>query len=71
MAVKRVIYSRLVLQDKSSTATSMKIQALILLRLTLASSFAHAFEPHVQELLQPLLGVLSERYYKARHGHTV
>jgi hypothetical protein len=47
----------------------MKIQALILLRLTLASSFAHAFEPHIKALSQPLLGVLTERYYKARPGH--
>ena len=57
------------LQDKSSTATTMKIQALILLRLTLASSFAQAFEPHVKALSQPLLGGLTERYYKARPGH--
>ena len=60
--------SAAVLQDKSSTATAMKIQALILLRLTLASSFAHAFEPHIKALSQPLLGVLTERYYKARPG---
>lgn len=55
-----------VAQDKSSTASTMKIQALILLRLILASSFAQAFQPHVQALSQPLLGVLAERYYKAR-----
>ena len=49
----------------------MKIQALILLRLTLASSFAQAFEPHIKALSQPLLGVLTERYYKARPGRSL
>lgn len=42
----------------------MKIQALVLLRLILASSFSQTFQPHIQALSQPLLDALSERYYK-------
>ncbi len=51
-------------QDKSSAASTIKVQALVLLRLVLASSFAQALEPHIKTLAPPLLSVLSERYYK-------
>lgn len=51
-------------QDKSSTASTMKIQALVLLRVILAASFAQTLEPHIRTLSKPLLDVLQERYYK-------
>ena len=56
------------LQDKSSTASTMKIQALVLLRVVLAASLAQTFEAHIGALSEPLLGVLRERYYKVAAG---
>ena len=44
----------------------MKIQALVLLRIILAASFAQTVEAHVGALSKPLLDVLQERYYKVR-----
>lgn len=46
----------------------MKIQALVLLRVVLAASFAQTFEAHIGALSKPLLGVLQERYYKVAAG---
>lgn len=51
-------------QDNSSTASTMKVQALVLLRAILAATFGQTWDAHVSTLKHPLLAVLGERYYK-------
>ncbi|KAK1276188.1 Cullin-associated NEDD8-dissociated protein 1 [Acorus gramineus] len=51
------------LNDKSSTS-NLKIEALIFIRLVLASHSASDFHPYIKVLLNPVLSAVGERYYK-------
>ncbi len=51
-------------QDKSSTGSALKIQALLFLRLFLAASDPAAFAPSAPALAPPIYAAVSERYYK-------
>ncbi|KAH7437479.1 hypothetical protein KP509_05G074400 [Ceratopteris richardii] len=51
------------LNDKSSTS-NLKIEALVFLRLIMASHSPSVFHPHVKSLLEPVLSSINERYYK-------
>ncbi|KAK1323717.1 Cullin-associated NEDD8-dissociated protein 1 [Acorus calamus] len=51
------------LNDKSSTS-NLKIEALVFIRLVLASHSASDFHPYIKVLLNPVLSAVGERYYK-------
>ena len=51
-------------QDKSSSSSTLKTQALLFLRSAMASSDAAAFQPSLSLLLPPVLAAVAERYYK-------
>ncbi|CAM6099751.1 unnamed protein product [Calypogeia fissa] len=51
------------LNDKSSNS-NLKIEALVFLRLVLASHSPTVFHPHIKALSAPVLTAVSERYYK-------
>ncbi|CAM6103401.1 unnamed protein product [Calypogeia fissa] len=52
------------LNDKSSNS-NLKIEALVFLRLVLASHSPTVFHPHIKALSAPVLTAVSERYYKS------
>ena len=55
------------MQDKSSSSSSLKTQALLFLRSAMAASDAPAaFQPSLPQLLPPVLAAAGERYYKVR-----
>ena len=54
----------LFMQDKSSGSAGLKIQALQFLHLALLAGKAQAWQPHLPQLLPPLLACVQERYYK-------
>lgn len=53
-------------QDKSSSGSSstLKIEALCFLKLTLATSDTAVYEPHLAVLCPPIFAAVGERYYK-------
>ncbi|MEW5303601.1 MAG: hypothetical protein WDW36_006278 [Sanguina aurantia] len=54
------------LNDKSSSGSSstLKIEALCFLKLTLATSDTAVYEPHLAVLCSPIFAAVGERYYK-------
>lgn len=53
-------------QDKSSSGSSstLKIEALCFLKLTLATSDTAVYEPYLAALCPPIFAAVAERYYK-------
>ncbi|AQK52272.1 Cullin-associated NEDD8-dissociated protein 1, partial [Zea mays] len=51
------------LNDKSSTS-NLKIEALVLTRLVMASHSPSVFHPYIKALSAPILSVIRDRYYK-------
>ncbi|KAL5667252.1 hypothetical protein ACJX0J_019473, partial [Zea mays] len=51
------------LNDKSSTS-NLKIEALVLTRLVMASHSPSVFHPYIKALSAPILSAIRDRYYK-------
>ena len=55
------------MQDSSSSASNLKMQALLFLHAALDTAEAAAFQPSLPELVPPVLAAVAERYYRVRH----
>eukprot|EP00195_Chlamydomonas_chlamydogama_P007020 CAMPEP_0202892974 /NCGR_PEP_ID=MMETSP1392-20130828/2632_1 /ASSEMBLY_ACC=CAM_ASM_000868 /TAXON_ID=225041 /ORGANISM="Chlamydomonas chlamydogama, Strain SAG 11-48b" /LENGTH=1235 /DNA_ID=CAMNT_0049577131 /DNA_START=157 /DNA_END=3864 /DNA_ORIENTATION=- len=52
------------LTDKSSSSSNLKIEALLFLKLAMASNPPSVFQPHVKALSPAVFAAANERYYK-------
>ncbi len=57
------------LSDKSSSASSLKIEALQFLRSAMEANDPAVFIPHLPKLMPAVVGAASERYYKVLSAH--
>ncbi len=54
--------------DKGSVASSLKIEALLFMRLAMEKNEPEVWQPHLQALMPGVLVAAAERYYKVRLG---